>query len=110
MGTKISGCCREARSTFQMVEMYLYPEIEVLWAQAEQGYGPGQQPPQANTEAVAAAQKLLNDLHVTSENALQHKVSWASKTTLSFETKSLLGACAGSVLPTQPFAVGCGLM
>lgn len=59
-----------------MVEMYLYPEMEVLWAQAEQGKGPDQQPLQANMEAVAAAQKLLSDTHVTEKYALQHQVSW----------------------------------
>lgn len=57
-----------------MVEMYLYPEVEFLWAQAEQGYSPEQQPLQANMEAVAAAQKLLSDAHVTDKNALQHQV------------------------------------
>ena len=59
-----------------MVEMYLYPEMEVLWAQAEQGNSPDQQPLQANMEAVAAAQKLLSDAHVTDKFALQHQVSW----------------------------------
>ena len=58
-----------------MVEMYLYPEVEILWAQAEQGYSPEQQPQEANLEAVTAAQKLLSDAHVTDECALQHKVS-----------------------------------
>lgn len=58
-----------------MVEMYLYPEVEILWAQAEQGFSPDQQPLEANLEAVTAAQKLLNDAHVTSECALQYKVS-----------------------------------
>lgn len=66
--------CREAQSTFQMAEIYLYPEIEVLWAQAEQGQSPDQQPLEANMEAVAAAKKLLSDVHVTDEIALQHKV------------------------------------
>ncbi len=57
-----------------MVEMYLHPEIEVMWAQAEQGYSPEQQPLQANLEAVTAAKKLLNDVHVTEESALKHQV------------------------------------
>lgn len=57
-----------------MVEMYLYPEVEILWAQAEQGRSPDQQPLEANLEAVTAAQKLLSDAHVTGECALQHKV------------------------------------
>lgn len=57
-----------------MVELYLHPEIEVMWAQAEQGYSPEQQPLRANTEAVQAAQKLLNDVRFTEESALQHKV------------------------------------
>ena len=57
-----------------MAEIYLYPEIEVLWAQAEQGQSPDQQPLEANMEAVAAAKKLLSDVHVTDEIALQHKV------------------------------------
>ncbi|DBB04932.1 TPA: hypothetical protein ACH3X3_010212 [Trebouxia sp. C0006] len=64
----------EAQATLQMVEMYLHPEIEVMWAQAEQGLGPDQQPLQANLEAVAAAQKFLNDVHVTDNFAVQHKV------------------------------------
>ena len=74
---------REAPATFQMAEIYLYPEIELLWAQAEQGYSPGQLPLQANLEAVAAAQKLLSDVHITEDIAVQHKVgvyhalSWA---------------------------------
>lgn len=67
--------CREAQATLQMVEMYLHPEIEVMWAQAEQGLGLDQQPLQANLEAVAAAQKLLDDVHVTDNFAVQHKVS-----------------------------------
>ena len=67
--------CREAQATLQMVEMYLHPEIEVMWAQAEQGLGPDQQPLQANLEAVAAAQRLLNDVHVTDDFAVQHKAS-----------------------------------
>ena len=54
-----------------MVEMYLYPELEMLWAQAEQGE---QKPLQASVEAVTAAQKLLNDVHVTNQNMLQHQV------------------------------------
>ena len=59
-----------------MVEMYLYPEMEILWAQAEQGRSPDQQQPlEANLEAVTAAQKLLSDAHVTDESALQHKVN-----------------------------------
>ena len=66
--------CREAQATFHMVEMYLYPEIEMLWAQAEQGYSPDHQPLQANMEAVNAAQKLLGDVHVSDDNMLQHKV------------------------------------
>lgn len=67
--------CREAQATFQMVEMYLHPEIEVMWAQAEQSLASDQQPLQANLEAVAAAQKLLQDVHVTEDTALQHKAS-----------------------------------
>lgn len=67
--------CREAQATLQMVEMYLHPEIEVMWAQAEQGLGPDQQPLQANLEAVAAALKLLNDVHITDDFAVQHKAS-----------------------------------
>ncbi|KAA6420554.1 MAG: tetratricopeptide repeat 21B [Trebouxia sp. A1-2] len=63
----------EAQATLQMVEMYLHPEIEVMWAQAEQGLGLDQQPLQANLEAVAAAQKLLDDVHVTDNFAVQHK-------------------------------------
>ena len=58
-----------------MVEMYLHPEIEVMWAQAEQSLASDQQPLQANLEAVAAAQKLLQDAHVTEDTALQHKAS-----------------------------------
>ena len=58
-----------------MVEMYLHPEIEVMWAQAEQSLASDQQPLQANLEAVAAAQKLLHDVHVTEDSALQHKAS-----------------------------------
>ncbi len=67
--------CREAQATLQMVEMYLHPEIEVMWAQAEQGLGPDQQPLQANLETVAAALKLLNDVHITDDFAVQHKAS-----------------------------------
>ena len=57
-----------------MAEIYLYPEIEVLWAQAEQGNSPSEQPLQANLEAIAAAQRLLSDVHVTEAVAIQHKV------------------------------------
>lgn len=55
-----------------MVEMYLEPEIEVMWAQA--GQGSAQQPLQTNLEAVHAAQKLLHDVHVTDSIAQRHQV------------------------------------
>lgn len=55
-----------------MVEMYLDPEIEVVWAQA--GQGTAQPALEPNVEAVHAAQTLLLDVQVTEGIALQHQV------------------------------------
>ena len=55
-----------------MVEMYLDPEIEVMWAQA--GQGTPQPALDPNLEAVHAAQTLLLDVQVTEGIALQHQV------------------------------------
>lgn len=63
---------REARASFQMIEMYLDPEIEVMWAQTGQGIA--QSALQPNLEAVHAAQTLLQDVHVTEDVALRHQV------------------------------------
>lgn len=55
-----------------MAEMYLDPEIEVMWAQAGQGIPqPALQP---NLEAVHAAQTLLAAVSVTEDIALRHQV------------------------------------
>ena len=63
---------REARASFQMIEMYLDPEIEVMWAQTGQGIA--QAALQPNLEAVHAAQTLLQDILVTEDVALRHQV------------------------------------
>ena len=86
-----------------MAEMYLYPEIEVMWAQAEQGHSPDQQLLQANMEAVVAAKKLLSDVHMTDKIALQHKVgqtcvAWhCSQSSFKQTSGLILVACTKSV-------------
>ena len=66
-------CCRGARAAFEMVKIYLHPEIEAMWADS------GSAGPRApNADAAAAAQKLLADVRITDGTATQHQVtSWA---------------------------------
>lgn len=64
--------CREAKASFQMIEMYLDPEIEVMWTQA--GQGDSQPALQPNLEAVQAAQTLLLDIHVQEDIVMRHQV------------------------------------
>ena len=66
-------CCRGACAAFEMVKIYLHPEIEAMWADSGSA---GPRTPTA--DAAAAAQKLLADVRVTDRTATQHQVgSWA---------------------------------
>ncbi|KAK9829513.1 hypothetical protein WJX72_006291 [[Myrmecia] bisecta] len=56
-------------AAFQMVDIYLQPEIEAMWA--EEGSGAKAGP---NAEAIEAAKRLLREVRVTDRLATRHQV------------------------------------
>ena len=86
-------CCRGVRAAFEMVKVYLHPEIEAMWADSGSA---GPRTP--NADAAAAAQKLLADVRVTEGTAAQHQVrSWVWVHQSSSQHS---GRCCHRALPT----------